>query len=140
VAQYYNFLRLGREGYRQVQQACREVAGHLAEGVAAMPEFKLLTRGDQLPVFAFTTADDVTDFDVFDISRRMRERGWQVPAYTFPADRTDLAVIRLVVRNGFSHDLADLLLSDLSRLLPQLHKQPAPMQEYGVPAREAFHH
>ncbi|WP_084316127.1 glutamate decarboxylase [Actinospica robiniae] len=140
VAQYYNFLRLGREGFRQVQQACRDVAGYLASGVEAMSEFRLLTRGDQLPVFAFTTADDVTDFDVFDVSRRLRERGWQVPAYTFPADRTDLAVIRLVVRNGFSHDLADLLLADLGRLLPQLHKQPAPMQEFGVPAKEAFHH
>jgi glutamate decarboxylase len=140
VAQYYNFLRLGREGYRQVQQACRDVARHLADGVAAMPEFRLLTQGDQLPVFAFTTAEDVADFDVFDVSRRMRERGWQVPAYTFPADRTDLAVIRLVVRNGFSHDLADLLLADLARLLPQLHKQPAPMQQFGVPAKEAFHH
>jgi glutamate decarboxylase len=140
VAQYYNFLRLGWEGYRQVQQACRDVAGHLADGVGAMPEFRLLTRGDQLPVFAFTIADDITDFDVFDVSRRMRERGWQVPAYTFPKDRTDLAVIRLVVRNGFSHDLADLLLADLGRLLPQLHKQPAPMQQFGVPAKEAFHH
>ncbi len=140
VAQYYNFLRLGREGYRQVQQCCRDVALHLSDGIAAMPEFRLLTRGDQLPVFAFTTADDITDFDVFDVSRRLRERGWQVPAYTFPADRTDLAVIRLVVRNGFSRDLADLLLADLGRLLPQLHKQPAPMQQYGVPAKEAFHH
>ena len=140
VAQYYNFLRLGREGYRQVQQACRDVAKHLADGVAALPEFRLLTKGDQLPVFAFTTAEGVTDFDVFDVSRRLRERGWQVPAYTFPANRTDLAVIRLVVRNGFSRDLADLLLADLDRLLPQLRKQPAPMQQFGVPAKEAFHH
>lgn len=140
VAQYYNFLRLGREGFRQVQQACRDVAEHLASGLGTMPEFRLLTRGDQLPVFAFTTADDVTDFDVFDLSRRLRERGWLVPAYTFPANRTDLAVIRLVVRNGFSHDLADLLLADIGRLLPQLHNQPGPMQEYGVPAKEAFHH
>ncbi|MBR7838413.1 glutamate decarboxylase [Actinospica durhamensis] len=140
VAQYYNFLRLGHEGYRQVQQACRDVAKHLADGVAALPEFRLLTKGDQLPVFAFTTAEGVTDFDVFDVSRRLRERGWQVPAYTFPADRTDLAVIRLVVRNGFSRDLADLLLADLDRLLPELRKQPAPMQQYGVEAKEAFHH
>jgi len=140
VAQYYTFLRLGRDGYRRVQQSCRDVAQHLATGIEACGEFKLLTRGDQLPVFAFTTAEHVDNFDVFDVSRRLRERGWLVPAYTFPKNRTDLAVIRLVVRNGFSMDLADLLLADLNRLLTELRKQPAPMKEFGVSAKEAFHH
>jgi len=140
VAQYYTFLRLGREGFRRVQQMARDVAMHLAEGVAEMGDFRLLTKGDQLPVFAFTTADHVENFDVFDVSRRLRERGWQVPAYTFPANRTDLAVLRVVVRNGFSHDLADLLLSDLSRLLTELRSQPGPMKEYGIEVKEAFHH
>jgi len=140
VAQYYNFLRLGRDGYRAVQQAARDVAEHLAQGVEATGAFRLLTRGDELPVFAFTTRDEVTNFDVFDVSRRLRERGWQVPAYTFPANREDLAVIRLVCRNGFSMDLADLLLADLNRLLPELHLQPGPMSEHGVKKRTAFHH
>jgi glutamate decarboxylase len=140
VAQYYNFLRLGRDGYRAVQQAARDVAQHLAQGVEATGAFRLLTRGDELPVFAFTTRDEVTAFDVFDVSRRLRERGWQVPAYTFPANREDLAVIRLVCRNGFSMDLADLLLADLNRLLPELHRQPGPMSEHGVKKRTAFHH
>ncbi|HZU55793.1 MAG TPA: glutamate decarboxylase [Actinocrinis sp.] len=140
VAQYYNFLRLGRDGYRAVQQAARDVAQHLAQGVEATGAFRLLTRGDELPVFAFTTRDEATVFDVFDVSRRLRERGWQVPAYTFPANREDLAVIRLVCRNGFSMDLADLLLADLNRLLPELHRQPGPMSEHGVKKRTAFHH
>jgi glutamate decarboxylase len=77
---------------------------------------------------------------VFDVSRRLRERGWQVPAYTFPKNREDLAVLRIVVRNGFSHDLADLLLADLARLLPELNAQPAPGHKIGVDAKEAFHH
>jgi glutamate decarboxylase len=140
VAQYYTFLRLGRDGFQRVQQSCRDVAGHLADGVEELGDFRLLTRGDQLPVFAFTTADHVRNFDVFDVSRRLRERGWQVPAYTFPKNRADLAVIRIVVRNGFSLDLADLLLADLCRLMPELRNQPAPMQQYGVEAKEAFHH
>jgi glutamate decarboxylase len=140
VAQYYTFLRLGREGFRRVQQCCRDVATRLADGIEELGDFKLLTRGDELPVFAFTTAEHVTNFDVFDVSRRLRERGWQVPAYTFPANRTDLAVLRVVVRNGFSQDLADLLLADLCRLLPELRSQPSPMQNYGVVVKEAFHH
>ena len=61
-------------------------------------------------MFAFTLHDDVTNYSVFDVSAGLRERGWQVPAYTFPANREDLAALRVVVRNGFSHDMADLLL------------------------------
>ncbi|WP_433175111.1 glutamate decarboxylase [Actinoallomurus sp. CA-150999] len=138
VAQYYNFLRLGYEGYRAVQQASRDVATHLAERIEAMGCFRLLTRGDQLPVLAFTTTDDVTEFDVFDVSRRLREFGWLVPAYTFPANRQDLAVLRIVVRNGFSLDLADRLIEDLVSLLPWLRKQPRPMM--GPEDGTSFHH
>lgn len=57
-------------------------------------------------MFAFTVADG--GFSVFDVSAALRERGWLVPAYTLPANREDLAVLRMVVRNGFTHDLADL--------------------------------
>jgi glutamate decarboxylase len=52
---------------------------------------------------------------VFDVSAGLREAGWLVPAYTFPPDLTELAVLRIVVRNGMSHDLADLLIDDLRR-------------------------
>ncbi|MFE4520263.1 glutamate decarboxylase [Kitasatospora sp. NPDC056783] len=139
VAQYFVFLRLGREGFRAVQGACREVAGYLAGQIGKLDGFRLLTRGDQLPVFAFTTEAGLP-YDVFDVSRRLRERGWQVPAYTFPANREDLSVLRVVCRNGFSRDLADLLLADLGRLLPELRRQPVPLKELGVPARPGFHH
>ncbi|MFF2652431.1 glutamate decarboxylase [Streptomyces sp. NPDC058045] len=128
VAQYYSFLRLGREGYREVQQATRDVARELAERIEAFGDFRMLTRGEELPVLAFTTepasGGGTPPFDVFDVSRRLREHGWLVPAYTFPAHREDLAVLRIVCRNGFSSDLGDLLLDDLARLLPQLRAQP----------------
>src|SRR5690606_35774054 len=127
AAQYYTFLRLGRRGFKAVQQASRDVAQSLAGRIEAMGDFRLLTRGDQLPVLAFTTADGVTSYDVFDVARRMRENGWLVPAYTFPANRQDLSVLRLVCRNGFSEDLADLFEADLTRLLPQLRAQPRPL-------------
>ena len=126
VAQYYNFFRLGFNGYQQVQQAARDVATGLATVVAGMPEFRLLSRGDQLPVFAFTTTDAVTNWDVFALSRALRERGWQVPAYSFPADREDLAVCRIVCRNGFSRDLADVFVADLGAAVEQLNADSRP--------------
>jgi glutamate decarboxylase len=126
VAQYYMFLRLGREGYRLVHQVCRDVAGSVAARLAEMGPFELITDGSQLPVVALRVKKGIDNFTVFDVSRRLRERGWQVPAYTFPANREDLAVLRIVVRNGFSHDLAALFLADLERLLPELERQAEP--------------
>jgi glutamate decarboxylase len=129
VAQYYNFIRLGFEGYRKVQSYARDVATRLSGGIAELGPFELLTRGDELPVFAFTLKDDVENFTVFDVSNALRERGWQVPAYTFPENRTDLAALRVVVRRGFTHDMGDMLLHDLQRQLPRLQRQPAPQHD-----------
>ena len=136
IAQYYNFLRLGFAGYRSVQGYARDVATRLSARIAELGPFELITRGDELPVFAFRLADGITNFSAFDVSAALRERGWQVPAYTFPKNRTDLAALRVVVRRGFSHDLADLLLADLERQLPRLRKQSAPTHE----SDPAFHH
>lgn len=139
VAQYYTFLRLGHDGYRAVQQASRDVACGLARSVEELGDFRLLTRGDELPVFAFTTTGNVHAYDVFDVSRRLRERGWLVPAYTFPANRQDLSVLRVVCRNGFSSDLAALLIEDLKLLLPELRSQKHP-SSHDRAAATAFHH
>ena len=124
AAQYYNFVRLGHEGYRHVQQTCQDIALHLSGEIAKLGPFELLTEGRDLPVFAFKLRDDVTGYSVYDLSERLRMRGWQVPAYTFPADLTDTAVIRIVVRNGFSLDLANLLLQDLQRQVQVLEHHP----------------
>ena len=141
AAQYYNFIRLGRDGYQRVQQTCQDVALHLSGEIAKMGPFELLTEGRDLPVFAFKLRDHVTGYSVFDLSERLRMRGWQVPAYTFPADMTDTAVMRIVVRNGFSADLANLLLSDLRlqvRFL-EYHPQTQPPPEIQR-KRQSFKH
>ena len=80
----------------------------------------------------------IDNFTVFDVSMALREGGWQVPAYTFPANRTDLAALRVVVRRGFTHDTADMLLKDLKRALPRLEKQPEPVHAVGETS--GFHH
>jgi glutamate decarboxylase len=138
VAQYYNFVRLGREGYRAVQQSSQDVARHLSAGIADLGPFELLTDGSDLPVFAFKLRDDVTNYTVFEVSRGLREHGWQVPAYTLPANLEDVAVLRIVVRNGFDLDMADTLLSHLRRSIDDdLSKLPAPPP---ISRPQGFHH
>jgi glutamate decarboxylase len=127
AAQYYNFLRLGFEGFTKVQQACQDVALHLSGEIAQMDAFELLTDGSELPVFAFKLRDPAgAGYSVFDLSERLQLRGWLVPAYTFPEDMQDTAVLRIVVRNGFSKDLASLFLDDLRVQVKALASHPQP--------------
>ena len=137
VAQYYNFIRLGFDGYRRIQQAARDVATFTSARIADMGPFELLTDGSDLPVFAFRVKPDVRNYTAFDVSRLMRERGWLLPAYRFPANREDIVALRVVVRNGFSRDLAELLLTDLEAVVDYLGRLSAPLpEELG----EGFHH
>jgi glutamate decarboxylase len=141
IAQYYNFLRLGFKGYHDVQQACQDVAIYLSSGIAGIGPFELLSEGKELPVFAFKLKDSVTGYSVFDISERLRGRGWLVPAYTFPANLQQTAVLRIVVRNGFSMDLASCLLGDIRdqvKILEASHRPPVPLVD--EKARESFRH
>ncbi len=136
VAQYYCFLRLGHAGYCRVQQHSRDVATHLAGRIAGMGTFDLISDGSELPVVAFClkgaatktgrprkgSVADKADFSVHDISDAVRKGGWQVPAYSFCADREDLDIMRIVVRNGFSRDMADMLLADLDKAVRRLSR------------------
>ncbi|WP_391858316.1 glutamate decarboxylase [Streptomyces silvisoli] len=123
VAQYYSFLRYGHSGLRRIQERCHSIARALAEEIAAIGPYQLLSDGSQLPVVTFHLTPETDGFTVFDVSRTLRERGWQVPAYTLPHNRTDLAVLRVVVRHGFSGELAQLFLDDLRRVTDQLTNQ-----------------
>ncbi len=133
IAQYYNFLRLGRAGYTQVMQALQETATSLARGVAELGPFELLSDGSAIPVFACKLRDDVTRYRVFDLSDKLREFGWQVPAYTMPEDAQDVAVLRIVAREGFSRDMSEMLLADIKKAVEHFDsleghrpKPPAP--------------
>jgi glutamate decarboxylase len=112
IGQYYNFLRLGREGYTQVMQTLSETARWLADQLAAGQHFEVLSDGSAIPVIAFRLAGD-PGYTEFDVSHGLRSAGWQVPAYTMPDNATDIAVLRIVVREGFSADLGRSLHDDM---------------------------
>ena len=140
IAQYFMFTSLGHTGYRKVIGRCREVAMHLASQIAKIGPYKLLTDGSDLPVFAFTLEDGVDDYTVFDVSDRLRQHGWLVPAYTFPENRQDLSVLRIVVRAGMSLDMADLLLTDLRQQTDYLQSLKTPLPDQAPEIRQAFAH
>ncbi|MCK2215410.1 glutamate decarboxylase [Actinomadura sp. ATCC 31491] len=119
AAQYYNFLRLGFDGYRAVQRTCQDVARHLAAGIAGLGGLEPLTDGGELPAFAVRTAADL-GCTAHELSDRLRRRGWQVPAYHLPPALEEIPVLRFVVRNGFSFDIADRLLADLRDTLREV--------------------
>lgn len=138
VAQYFMFLSLGLEGYRVVQRASADVARRIAARVGALGPYRLITDGSDLPVVAFTLTDP-TNYTVYDVSARLREAGWLVPAYSFPPDREDLSVLRVVVRAGMTHDMADLFLDVLERHTAELEGLTAPLPD-ALTRRQGFHH
>ncbi len=138
VAQYYVFLRHGFKGFYEVQSACRSNARYLAQAVGGMGPFELLSDGSALPVFAFRMKDGVENYTVYDVADHLRQRGWLVPAYSFPENLEDMDVIRLVIRNGFSRDMGRLLLDDLQRTIGFFDKLDRPMPR--LEDTSAFHH
>jgi glutamate decarboxylase len=123
VAQYYNFIRLGRDGYTEIMTSLAETARWLATEVGRLPGVKLVAGGTDLPLVCLRLNDDVP-FTVFDISDRLRMRGWVVPAYRMAADAESVSVLRIVVREGLSRDMADCLLADITAALTHLRAHP----------------
>ena len=90
----------------------QDVALYLSGEIAKLGAFRLISDGGDIPVFAFTTTPEA-NFSVFDMSDKLRERGWLLPAYSLPKNRQDLAVLRAVCKEGFTRDMAEILLKDL---------------------------
>jgi glutamate decarboxylase len=128
VATYYNFLRLGREGYRKVHQACYDTTMWLADQIGDLGPFEILYNGDPqhgIPCTSWKLKEGVDHgFTLFDLADRLRTKGWLVPAYTMPANREDLAIQRILVRQGFSRDLAELLMADYRDALSHFDRHP----------------
>ena len=143
IAQYYNFVRLGREGYQRVHQACYDTAMYLAVEIAKLGHFEIINDGSPehgIPAISWKLVEGAEHgFTLFDLADRLRTRGWQVPAYTMPADRQDLAVQRILVRAGFSRDEASLLMDDYRDAIAHFDKHPVsvPMSEEEA---GSFHH
>ncbi|MBV8927670.1 MAG: glutamate decarboxylase [Mycobacteriaceae bacterium] len=119
IGQYYNFLRLGRAGYTQVMECLAATARWMADELHKTKHFKVISDGSAIPVVAFRLAGDF-GYTEFDVSAGLRAYGWQVPAYTMPAGAEDVSVLRIVVREGFSADLARSLYEDMAKVVAHM--------------------
>jgi len=128
IAQYYNFIRYGRIGYRSIQQACVETAQFLAGEIAAMGPFELLYDGrGGLPAVAYTLKPSAAvNFSLYDLSDRVRMRGWQIASYPLPPNREQTIVQRILIRHGVSRDMAALLADDIRRAIDYFATHPVP--------------
>jgi glutamate decarboxylase len=128
VAQYYNFLRLGHEGYRRIQNASYETGQYLAAEIVKLGPFELLCDSDPatgIPTVTWRIREGVDPgYTLFDLADRLRAEGWQVPAYTLTGTASDIPVQRILVRLGVSRDMASLLLDDFRDAIAHFSKHP----------------
>ena len=128
VAQYYDFLRLGKEGYRKVHGSSYLVGQRLAKEIVKMGPFELLASADPtegIPCVTWRIAEGQDPgFTLYDLADRLRVRGWQVPAYPLTGDAADITVQRILVRQDVSRDLVELLLADMADAVAHFGRHP----------------
>ncbi|AHA64994.1 Glutamate decarboxylase [Shigella dysenteriae 1617] len=141
IAQYYEFLRLGREGYTKVQNASYQVAAYLADEITKLGPYEFICTGrpdEGIPAVCFKLKDgEDPGYTLYDLSERLRLRGWQVPAFTLGGEATDLVVMRIMCRRGFEMDFAELLLEDYKASLKYLSDHP---KLQGIAQQNSFKH
>lgn len=123
IAQYYQFIRLGFQGYKTIMENCMQNAKLLKQGISRTGHFDIVSKDVGVPVVAFSLKNN-NNFTVFQISESLRRFGWIVPAYTMPPNAEHVAVLRIVVREDFSYTLAQRLVSDIDKVVKefdQLH-------------------
>ena len=126
IAQYFNFLRHGREGYEKIQQACADHGKYIAQEIEKIGLFDVLYNGEGgIPGACWMLKKDVNPgFSLYDLTDKLRSRGWQVASYSLPTDCQDMVIQRVLIRHGFSRDMAELLLDDLKRSIEYFQKHP----------------
>lgn len=143
ACQYYNFLRLGKEGYRKIHTACYRTAKYIAAEIAKFGPFEVIYSGEEeagIPAVCWKIRDGIDPgYSLYDLADRLRARGWQVPAYSLPAHCEDVVIQRVLVRHGVSRDLGSLLIEDFKQALDYFKKHPVSVH-LSREESSGFHH
>lgn len=135
LAQYYNFIHLGMEGYRAIHSNSMDIAEYCHDTIGKMPQFRNYTDRLENPLFIWSLDPEYersANWTLFDLQDKLMQSGWMVPAYTMPKDIEDIVVMRIVVRQGMSRDMADMLIQDIKNAVAELEKL-----EYPTPTCQA---
>ena len=131
LGQYYQFIRLGFQGYKTIQQNCMDITKYLHEEIGKMPQFQNYSKEVVNPLFIWMLKpeyDKVSNWTLYDLQYKLQQNGWMVPAYTLPMNMENTVVMRIVCRQGFSRDMADMLLNDIRMAVQELDKLEYPTQ------------
>lgn len=131
LGQYYNFIHLGFEGYRETQRASMELARYCHDQIGEMGCFSNFSKEVSNPLFIWSMDekyDMSAKWTLYDLQNRLQQSGWMVPAYTMPMDIDQMVVMRVVVRQGMSRDMADMLLEDIRNAVAEFEELEYPTQ------------
>ena len=135
LAQYYNFLHLGVEGYRKIHSNSMAIANYCHEAIGQIPCFQNYSDELENPLFIWSLKpeyDRTAKWTLYDLQDKLMQHGWMVPAYTMPKNIEDMVVMRIVVRQGMSRDMADMLIADIRNAVEELEQL-----EFPTPSRQA---
>ena len=136
LGQYYNFIRLGFDGYKEIQQNSMDIAQYCHDQIDHMPCFQNYARKLANPLFIWYMKPDYNKtarWTLYDLQARLQQSGWMVPAYTLPKSMDDIIVMRIVIRQGMSRDMADMLIGDIRNAVAEFEKL-----QYPTPSRIAY--
>ena len=135
LGQYYNFIHLGFEGYKEIHSNSMAIAKYCHEQIGQMSCFKNYSERLENPLFIWALEPEYeknAKWTLYDLQDKLMQHGWMVPAYSMPKDIEDMVVMRIVVRQGMSRDMADMLIGDIKNAVAELEKL-----EYPTPTRIA---
>lgn len=136
LGQYYNFIRLGFNGYRDIQDNCMKIAKFLWMEIEKFPQFRNYAKEVPNPLFIWhmdESYDKTATWTLYDLQDKLKQYGWMVPAYTLPANLEDIVVMRVVIKQGFTRDMAQMLLNDMHSAVEELERL-----EFPTPSRIAY--
>lgn len=131
LGQYYNFIRYGMEGYCQIQQTSMEVARYCHQEIGKMRCFKNYSEEVDNPLFIWQLCpkyEKTAKWTLYDLQDKLKQSGWMIPAYTMPRNIEQMVVMRVVVRQGMSHDMADMLLTDIRNAVEEFEQLHYPTE------------
>lgn len=141
IGQYYNFVRLGFEGYQAIHLRTQRVAQYLSHAIAELPEFTLINDGSQLPLVCYQlNSEQNREWTLYDLADRLLMKGWQVPAYPLPDNLADQVIQRLVVRADFGMNMAHDFMEDFKQAVADLNHAHLVFHQTTPPKRYGFTH